>query len=124
MTGEITLHGRVLPVGGLKEKLLAAIRVGIKIVCVPERNKGSIAELPVSVKRKLDIRFVQSFEEVVNICFDGKGSVGKGARVLEGVRTGVEEISAASGVENSAHSVVQSGPENIAESVVHSVVLG
>jgi ATP-dependent Lon protease len=71
MTGEITLHGKVLPVGGLREKLLAALRVGIKTVCVPEKNRSSISELPVYLRRRLDIRFVQLFDEVIDICFDG-----------------------------------------------------
>jgi ATP-dependent Lon protease len=70
MTGEITLHGRVLPVGGLREKLLAALRVGIKTVCVPEKNRGAIAELPVYLRRRLDIRYIQVFDEVIDVCFD------------------------------------------------------
>jgi ATP-dependent Lon protease len=69
MTGEITLHGRVLPVGGLKEKVLAAARSGIRIVCVPERNRSAISELPVTLRRKVDIRFVSSIDEILRECF-------------------------------------------------------
>ena len=65
MTGEITLHGRVLPVGGLREKILAALRVGIRTVCVPERNKGAINELPLNIRRRVDIRYVSTLDEVL-----------------------------------------------------------
>ena len=53
MTGEITLRGRVLPIGGLKEKLLAALRGGLKTVLIPEENEKDLAEIPVNVKRGL-----------------------------------------------------------------------
>ena len=72
MTGEITLHGKVLPVGGLKEKILAAARSGIRVVCVPDRNRSAIAELPVSLKRKVDIKFVTSIDEILQECFREK----------------------------------------------------
>jgi ATP-dependent Lon protease len=73
MTGEITLHGRVLPVGGLKEKVLAAARSGIRIVCVPDRNRSAISELPLTLKRKVEIRFVTSIDEIIEECFrDGQ----------------------------------------------------
>ncbi len=55
MTGEVTLRGRVLPIGGLKEKLLAALRGGIKTVLIPEENAKDIAEVPDSVKQGLEI---------------------------------------------------------------------
>lgn len=69
MTGEITLHGRVLPVGGLKEKVLAAARSGVRTVCVPDRNKSAISELPSSLKDKVHIRFVTSVDEILQECF-------------------------------------------------------
>lgn len=69
MTGEITLHGRVLPVGGLKEKVLAAARSGVRTVCVPDRNKSAIAELPSTLKDKVNIRFVTSVDEILQECF-------------------------------------------------------
>jgi ATP-dependent Lon protease len=55
MTGEITLRGRVLPIGGLKEKLLAALRGGIKTVLIPEENAKDLAEIPDNVKNGLEI---------------------------------------------------------------------
>ena len=66
MTGELTLHGRVLPIGGLREKILAALRVGIKRVCVPEKNKSSVAELPASLRKRAEIRFVSTIDELWN----------------------------------------------------------
>ena len=65
MTGEITLRGRVLPIGGLKEKLLAALRGGIKKVLVPKENEKDLAEIPDNVKKVLEIIPVTSVEEVL-----------------------------------------------------------
>jgi ATP-dependent Lon protease len=65
MTGEITLRGRVLPIGGLKEKLLAALRGGIKKVLIPEDNAKDLAEIPDSVKNGLEIVPVSRMEEVL-----------------------------------------------------------
>jgi ATP-dependent Lon protease len=65
MTGEITLRGRVLPIGGLKEKLLAALRGGIKKVMIPKDNEKDLAEIPDNVKKGLEIVPVTSVEEVM-----------------------------------------------------------
>jgi ATP-dependent Lon protease len=65
MTGEITLRGRVMPIGGLKEKLLAALRGGIKTVLVPNENEKDLEEIPDNVKRALDIVLVGSVDEVL-----------------------------------------------------------
>jgi ATP-dependent Lon protease len=65
MTGEITLRGEVLPIGGLKEKLLAAHRGGIKTVLIPDQNVKDLAEIPENVKNCLDIRPVKWIEEVL-----------------------------------------------------------
>jgi len=64
MTGEITLRGEVLPIGGLKEKLLAAHRGGIDTVLIPEENKRDLEEIPDNIKQKLDIRPVKWIDEV------------------------------------------------------------
>jgi ATP-dependent Lon protease len=65
MTGEVTLRGRVLPIGGLKEKLLAALRGGIKTVMIPEENAKDIAEVPDSVKNGLEIIPVSRMDQVL-----------------------------------------------------------
>ncbi len=67
MTGEITLRGEVLPIGGLKEKLLAAHRGGISIVLIPEENAKDLIEIPKNIKGKLDIRTVKWIDEVLEI---------------------------------------------------------
>ena len=67
MTGEITLRGRVLPVGGIKEKVLAAHRAGAKIVILPHENEKDLAEIPAHILRQLDIRLVQHMDEVLAI---------------------------------------------------------
>jgi ATP-dependent Lon protease len=67
MTGEITLRGEVLPIGGLKEKLLAAHRGGITTVLIPEENRKDLAEIPKNVKDKLDIRPVKWIDEVLQV---------------------------------------------------------
>jgi len=69
MTGEITLRGRVLPIGGLKEKVLAAKRMGIKTVIIPKRNKKDIEELPKYVKEGLKFILVESMDEVLKHVF-------------------------------------------------------
>jgi ATP-dependent Lon protease len=66
MTGEITLRGKVLPIGGLKEKLLAALRGGIKTVLIPEENEKDLAELPENVKNALTIVPVSTIEQVLS----------------------------------------------------------
>ncbi len=67
MTGEITLRGEVLPIGGLKEKLLAAHRGGIKTVLIPEENTRDLAEIPDNIKERLDIRPVKWFDQVLEV---------------------------------------------------------
>jgi ATP-dependent Lon protease len=65
MTGEITLRGEVLPIGGLKEKLLAAGRGGIKTVLIPEENVKDLVEIPDEIKNRLDIHPVRWIEQVL-----------------------------------------------------------
>jgi ATP-dependent Lon protease len=65
MTGEVTLRGRVLPIGGLKEKLLAALRGGIRTVLIPQENEKDLAEIPASVKEALEIIPVSHVDEVL-----------------------------------------------------------
>ena len=65
MTGEITLRGRVLPIGGVKEKLLAALRGGLKTVLIPQENEKDLAEIPDNVKRGLKIIAVRTADELL-----------------------------------------------------------
>src|SRR5208282_493899 len=67
MTGEVTLRGRVLPIGGLKEKLLAALRGGITTVLIPQENVKDLEEIPENVKRDLKIISVSTVDEVLNL---------------------------------------------------------
>lgn len=67
MTGEITLKGNVLPVGGIKEKVLAAHRAGIKMVILPERNRGDASQLPDEIQKRVKIEFVNHMDEVVEL---------------------------------------------------------
>jgi ATP-dependent Lon protease len=67
MTGEITLRGRVLPIGGLKEKLIAAVRGGIETVLIPKENERDLREITAKVKRRLDIRSVENMDEVLRL---------------------------------------------------------
>jgi ATP-dependent Lon protease len=70
MTGEITLRGEVLPIGGLKEKLLAAHRGGITTVLIPSENEKDLAEIPDNIKDKLDIRSVKWIDEVLEVALE------------------------------------------------------
>ena len=74
MTGEITLRGEVLPIGGLKEKLLAAHRGGIKVILIPEDNVKDLAEIPENIKNKLDINPVKWIDQVLDLALESKPS--------------------------------------------------
>jgi ATP-dependent Lon protease len=67
MTGEITLRGRVLPIGGVREKCLAAMQMGLKTVIMPERNRKDAEELPPKVRKAVNFRFVKTMDEVIAI---------------------------------------------------------
>ena len=70
MTGEITLQGRVLPIGGLKEKLLSALRGGIKTVVIPKGNEKDLAELPEIVKKELNIVLAENVGDVLEVALE------------------------------------------------------
>jgi len=72
MTGEISLRGRVLPVGGIKEKVLAASRAKIKQVVIPERNRKDWSEVPVEVQQKMKVHFVQHASELLALVLNSK----------------------------------------------------
>ena len=67
MTGEITLRGRVLPIGGLKEKLLAALRSGIKTAIIPKENEKDLEEIPDNVKKKIKIVTAEIITDVLKV---------------------------------------------------------
>ncbi|MBW2568717.1 MAG: endopeptidase La [Deltaproteobacteria bacterium] len=72
MTGEITLRGRVLPIGGLKEKALGALRAGIRTIIIPEKNKKDLVEIPKNVKRKIRFVPVKRMDEVLTVAMENK----------------------------------------------------
>jgi ATP-dependent Lon protease len=89
MTGEITLHGKVLPIGGLKEKVLAAQREGMEHIIIPEKNRATYMALPASVKKRLTVSFVKDFKEVFETMFDVTVAA---PRELQAVKIEVEKI--------------------------------
>jgi ATP-dependent Lon protease len=74
MTGELTLTGHVLPIGGLREKVLAAQRAGLQRVILPSENEPELAELPAETRRELDFVLVDSIGQVFEVAFDGAGA--------------------------------------------------
>jgi ATP-dependent Lon protease len=67
MTGEITLRGKVLPIGGVKEKLLAAHRAGIRTVILPKDNLKDLADIPANIKEEFTVHFVENMDEVLKV---------------------------------------------------------
>jgi ATP-dependent Lon protease len=103
MTGEITLRGRALPIGGLKEKSLAALRANLKTVIIPEKNKKDLDEIPKDVKNKLNYVFVKQAEEVLNAALlkadttkektkKTKNSQGSKIKKKKGTRRAIEAV--------------------------------
>jgi len=81
MTGEVTLRGRVLPIGGLREKALAALRAGIRKIIIPEQNKKDLVEIPKDIRKRMSFFPVKDMDEVVRIALNGlkkKNTIEKG----------------------------------------------
>ena len=74
MTGEITLRGKVMPIGGVKEKVLAAKRAGITTVILPEKNKNDLDDVPEELRKEMTFIFVDTIDQVIDSAFDGKKS--------------------------------------------------
>ena len=72
MTGEVTLYGEVLPIGGLKEKMLAALRAGIKTVLIPEKNTKDLDDIPDEIKGQLEVIAVKTIDQVLDIALEYK----------------------------------------------------
>ena len=96
MTGEVTLTGRVLPVGGVREKILAARRAGIETVLLPRHNEKDLVDIPAEVKADLTLRFVDTLDDVVPRLFEARSrpsnahprAIGKSAPALDGANLG------------------------------------
>jgi ATP-dependent Lon protease len=71
MTGEITLRGKVLPVGGIKDKILAAYRADINELILPKENEKDLEEIPAEVRDVLEVHLVESMDEVLRVALDG-----------------------------------------------------
>ena len=71
MTGEITLRGRVLPIGGVKEKVLGAHRAGITTILLPKANEADLEDIPEEVRERLTFHCVESLDEVFDLALDG-----------------------------------------------------
>jgi len=87
MTGEITLRGEVMPIGGLKEKLLAAYRAGIKTVILPKENKKDMVEIPPEIKKGVKFRFVDDVGDVINFALESKPAGNKNKRSQRKTKT-------------------------------------
>jgi len=72
MTGEITLRGKILQIGGVKEKLLAANRAGCRTVLLPRDNEKDLSEIPANIQQELAIRFVDTMDEVLDLALESK----------------------------------------------------
>ena len=83
MTGEITLKGKVLPIGGLKEKVLAAHRFGIRTIIVPKDNEKDLADVPPEVQSELNFKLVETMDEVMKIALERYPGPAQGKEVFE-----------------------------------------
>ena len=83
MTGEISLRGLVLPVGGIKEKVLAAMRAGISRVMLPARNRGDLEEVPAEAKQKLEFVFLEHVDDAVRMAIEPGGDMAQAASPAE-----------------------------------------
>jgi ATP-dependent Lon protease len=95
MTGEITLRGKVLPIGGVKEKILAAHRAGIRTVLLPRDNEKDLSEIPANIQEDLALRFIETMDEVLDLALERK---------IEGITTLATEPEEARGLDTALES--------------------
>ncbi|MGR9099522.1 MAG: S16 family serine protease, partial [Gammaproteobacteria bacterium] len=103
MTGEITLRGEVLPIGGLKEKLLAAHRGGITTVLIPQENEKDLVEIPENIRKKLTIKPVRWIDEVLEVALQYMPTPLKGAGESQGPKKRGDENKSVKGNALTAH---------------------
>eukprot|EP00828_Plagiopyla_frontata_P046482 TRINITY_DN8275_c0_g1_i2.p1 TRINITY_DN8275_c0_g1~~TRINITY_DN8275_c0_g1_i2.p1 ORF type:complete len:166 (-),score=24.78 TRINITY_DN8275_c0_g1_i2:201-698(-) len=77
MTGEITLRGKVTPVGGIKEKVIAAIRAGVKIIILPEENRKDLEDIPENIRKQIEFKFAERIDTVLDFVLEKKKKAGK-----------------------------------------------
>ncbi|MBN2643794.1 MAG: endopeptidase La, partial [Victivallales bacterium] len=77
MTGEITLRGKVTPVGGIKEKVIAAIRAGVKIIILPEENRKDLEDIPENIRKQIEFKFVERIDSVLDFVLEKKRKTGR-----------------------------------------------
>ena len=80
MTGELTLTGRVLPIGGVKEKLLGAVRAGISTIIIPKENEADLEDLKDDVRKKLTVHLVENLNQVIDLALISTNSKSKSAK--------------------------------------------
>ena len=80
MTGEITLRGDLLPIGGLKEKLLAAVRTGVKMVILPEGNRKDMADVPPEIRKNIKTKFFSDMMSAIQFALDTPGAATSGGK--------------------------------------------
>jgi ATP-dependent Lon protease len=89
MTGEITLRGKVLAIGGVKEKALAAHRVGIKTITLPRENEKDLSDIPQDILKTLEIHLVEVMDEVLKIALERE--LPPGSSIKEGYEKGIDK---------------------------------
>jgi ATP-dependent Lon protease len=90
MTGEVTLRGRVLPIGGLKEKTLAAKRMGIKTVIIPKRNRKDLEDIPKYIKKDMEFIYAETMDDVLKVALK-KNNKRKSKKKVTGTRPSVKK---------------------------------
>jgi ATP-dependent Lon protease len=91
MTGEITLRGKVLPIGGLKEKILAAHRLGVRTIILPRDNEKDLADVPEEVQKILEFKLVETMDEVLQIALEREAPPKVGKEYDKDINKGISD---------------------------------